>query len=56
MPRVVHELNPASGGNLAHIEIAAFLAGGGDAPEKQALLTCFGVSFMTRYSYARMPE
>jgi hypothetical protein len=42
IPYVVHEPNPASGGNMVHIEIAAFLAQHSNAPEKEALLRLIG--------------
>jgi hypothetical protein len=38
---VRHEANVASGGHVAHIEIAAFLAGG-QGPEQQELLRLIG--------------
>jgi hypothetical protein len=39
---VVHEPNVASGGQVAHIDIGAFLLGGGKGPEHQELLRLIG--------------
>jgi hypothetical protein len=35
---VIHQTESHSGGKLSHIELAAFLAGGANGPEHQALL------------------
>jgi len=39
---VHHVPNEASGGKPSNIELAAFLAGEGNAPEKQALMRLIG--------------
>ena len=39
---VRHEPNLPSGGQIADIEIGAFLSGGGQGPEKQELLRLIG--------------
>lgn len=39
---VRHEPNLASGGQAVDIEIGAFLAGGGQGPEKQELMRLIG--------------
>ena len=37
-----HEANPASGGRVSELDIAAFLNQSGNAPEKQELLRLIG--------------
>ena len=37
-----HEANPASGGQVSDLEVAAFLSRGGHGPEKQELLRLIG--------------
>ena len=39
---IEHQPNAASGGRASHIEVGAFLAGGGHGPEHQALLRLIG--------------
>ncbi len=39
---IIHQPNGPSGGRLSHIELASFLADGGDRPEQRALLRLIG--------------
>jgi hypothetical protein len=39
---VIHQPNGPSGGHLSHIELGAFLSGGQNGPEHQALLRLIG--------------
>ena len=39
---IIHQPNGPSGGRLSHIELGAFLSGGADGPELQALLRLIG--------------
>jgi hypothetical protein len=39
---VIHEANPASGGQTSRVEIGAFLKPGAEGPEHQALLRLIG--------------
>jgi len=50
-----HEANVASGGNVAHIEIAAFLAADARGPEHQELLRLIGTLADT-HEPVRPPE
>ena len=39
---MIHEANPASGGQTSRVEIGAFLKPGAEGPEHQALLRLIG--------------
>jgi hypothetical protein len=42
---VLHEANPASGGQTSRLEVGAFLCPGAEGPEHQALLRLIGSLF-----------
>ena len=57
---VLHEANPASGGQMSRIPLGAFLAGPAGAPERQELLRLIGAlleqAALTPHLTAAAPE